>query len=422
MKIETVEIDKLRPFERNPKRHPETQLKKLRKSISEFGWTNPILATKDGMIVAGHARLEAAKQLNINEVPVIYLDMPYEKAIAYVIADNRLAELAETDTGLLSELLGELSALPDFDVELTGFSLDEIALLNPMEVIEDDFDVDKALEEIDEPVTKLGDVILLGRHRLLCGNSIDEKCVARLMNGKKADMCYTDPPYGVSIVRKGTIGGDKPFGKGKNGFDGVIKAGEYSPIIGDDTINTALSAYEICTQLKINPIILWGGNYYAHKLPPTSCWIIWDKETDGKFGDGEVAYCNAKKSIRIFRHKWSGMIKASERGEKRVHPTQKPIALAVWAFNEFGKENNNVLDLFLGSGSTLIAAEQTNRICFGCEISELYCDVIIGRYINFKNNDGDVFLLLENGDKQPWVKVKEERRSSVKTATKNTTQ
>ena len=125
MIIETIEVDKLRPFERNPKKHPESQLEKLRKSILEFGWTNPILATKDGMIVAGHARLEAAKQLNFNEVPVIYLDMPYEKAIAYVIADNRLAELADTDAGQLSELLGELSAIPDFDIELTGFDIEE---------------------------------------------------------------------------------------------------------------------------------------------------------------------------------------------------------------------------------------------------------------------------------------------------------
>ena len=127
MKIETVEIDKLKPFERNPKKHPESQLKKLEKSISEFGWTNPILATKDGMVVAGHARLEAAKRLNIGKVPVIYLDMPYEKAIAYVIADNRLAELAETDTAQLSALLGELSVLPDFDIELTGFDVEESA-------------------------------------------------------------------------------------------------------------------------------------------------------------------------------------------------------------------------------------------------------------------------------------------------------
>jgi len=135
MIIETVEIDKLKPFERNPKVHPESQLKKLEKSISEFGWTNPILATKDGMVVAGHARLEAAKRLNIGNVPVIYLDMPYDKAIAYVIADNRLAELAETDTAQLSELLGELSAVPDFDIELTGFDVDEVASLNPAQAL-----------------------------------------------------------------------------------------------------------------------------------------------------------------------------------------------------------------------------------------------------------------------------------------------
>ena len=129
MKIQNVKIDDLRPFERNPKIHPESQLKKLEKSISEFGWTNPVLATKDGMIVAGHARVEAAKRLNLSEVPVIYLDMPYEKAIAYVVADNRLAELAETDTGNLSDILNELIEIPDFDIELTGFDIGDIESL-----------------------------------------------------------------------------------------------------------------------------------------------------------------------------------------------------------------------------------------------------------------------------------------------------
>ena len=130
MKIQNVKIDDLRPFERNPKIHPESQLKQLEKSISEFGWTNPVLATKEGMIVAGHARVEAAKRLNLSGVPVIYLDMPYEKAIAYVVADNRLAELAETDTENLSDILNELIEIPDFDIELTGFDIGDIESLN----------------------------------------------------------------------------------------------------------------------------------------------------------------------------------------------------------------------------------------------------------------------------------------------------
>lgn len=129
MQIELIKTDELKPFERNPKIHPDHQLKKIEKSISEFGWTSPILATTDGMVVAGHARLEAAKRLNIAEVPVIYLDLPYEKAVAYVLADNRLAELAENDTEKLANLLNEIWEFPDFDLELTGY--DESFLQTP---------------------------------------------------------------------------------------------------------------------------------------------------------------------------------------------------------------------------------------------------------------------------------------------------
>lgn len=392
MTIKKIKITKINPAPYNPRKDlqpndPEYQ--KLKKSIEKFGLVEPLVWNqKTGNLVGGHQRLKILQDRGDQavSVSVVNLDDADEKALN--IALNKIS--GEWDEDKLSELLKELQELqelpelPDFDIELTGFDLDEITNLQPQKPAEEDnFNTGGALDAIDEPITKLGDIIILGRHRLMCGDSTKMEDVELLMDGKKADMVFTDPPYGVSIVRNGSIGGDKPFGTGKNGFDGVIKAGEYSPIIGDDTINTALAAYEICASMKINPIIFWGGNYYAHKLPPASCWVIWDKQTDGKFGDGEVAWCNAKKSIRIFRHKWSGMIKASERNKKRVHPTQKPIALAEWGYTEFGHNKDIVLDLFVGSGWTIIAAEQLDRICYGMELDPKYCDVIVKRWEEF---------------------------------------
>lgn len=354
MIIETVEIDKLKPFERNPKNHPESQLKKLEHSISEFGWTNPILATKDGMVVAGHARLEAAKRLNIGNVPVIYLDMPYEKAIAYVIADNRLAELAETDTAQLSELLGELSAIPDFDIELTGFDIDEVASLNPVEVVEDDFDVDDALADIDEPVTKRGDIILLGRHRLMCGDSTDIGDVERLMDGTKADCIITDPPYGIDAP-------NMTLGSGKKNFD----RGDWDKLRPD--ISNIISMAELCC--------VWGGNYFTDILPISNDWLCWYKKNDGlSFSEYELAWTNFGKNCRILSHHWSGEIKQ--------HPTQKPVAVMTWCIEQSGK-TTTILDPFMGSGSTIIAAEQTNRICYGMELDPKYIDVCVLRWEEF---------------------------------------
>ncbi len=376
MRIEMWPIDRPKPYPRNARKLSAAAVDKVAASLQEFGWQQPLVVDREDVMIVGHTRLLAAKKLGMTEVPVhVALNLTPAQVKAYRLMDNRVHQESEWDFNLLAPELVDLKDLFKFDLGLTGFDSGEI----------DELLVDKAAGLTDEdavpevpvaPVSVLGDLWLLGGHRVLCGDSTAIDAAQRLCGANKPDLCFTDPPYGISVVRNGSIGG-KPFGK--NGFDGVVEAGVYAPIIGDDSIDTALAVFSVCEVLKIKTVILWGGNFYAHKLPPARCWIVWDKETDGNFGDGEIAYCTAEKSIRIFRHKWHGMLKASERNEKRVHPTQKPVALAEWAFEEF-KPAASVLDLFLGSGSTLIACEKTGRACYGMELSPDYVDVIVNRW------------------------------------------
>lgn len=352
-------------------------------SIRAFGFTNPVLISPENDIIAGHGRTRAAAKVGLERVPCIRLGHLTEtERRAYVIADNRLALNAGWDTKMLELELSELQA-DQFDLELLGFEEDELeALLNPeVEPGEGLTDPD-AVPDVVDTRCKPGDLWVLGGHRLLCGDSTDVLHVERLMGGIKPEMAYCDPPYGADIVGKsGKLGGSKPFGNIGNMVAKVVKAGNYRPIIGDETTDTAVESFNICAAIAAVQVF-WGAQYYADRLPPNRGWIVWDKQTDGSLGDGELAYSNMSKAVRIFQHKWSGMIKASEKDQRRVHPTQKPIALAEWCFENYG-DPKTVVDLFLGSGSTLIACEKTGRRCFGMEIDAKYCDVILTRWEQF---------------------------------------
>ena len=169
---------------------------------------------------------------------------------------------------------------------------------------------------------------------------------------------------------------------------------KYAPIIGDDTIDTAVNAFNTAMAIANDAIhIWWGGNYFASALPNSSCWIVWDKENTGNFADAELAWCSHKSAVRIFKHMWNGMIKASEHGQKRVHPTQKPIALCEWAFDKYGQSDDVIFDPFLGSAPSIIAAQKIegDRTVYGFELSPDYCEVIIQRYENFT---GDIAKLV----------------------------
>lgn len=372
-KLKLVDPKTLTVDPKNRNKHPPEQIDRFCKILKEYGMRWPILVSeRTGVIKAGEGRLRAALQLKMPQVLVSYQEFDTDQQeYGFGISDNAIASWAELD---LASINTDLKDLPDMDIELLGikdFQLVETQMLEP------GCDEDQVPESV-EPRTKLGDVYTLGPHRLMCGDSTSIDAVEKLMNGEKADMVFTDPPYGIDIVQGGSDGASKPFGSVGGGK--LCKVGKYSPIIGDSTTQTAIDSYNLCAGLGIKTLIFWGGNYYASALPDSSCWIVWDKENSGNFADAELAWTNQKTAVRIFKHMWNGMIKASEHGSKRVHPTQKPIALAEWAFKEYGNDNDSVLDLFGGSGSTLIACEKTNRKCFMMELDPHYCDVIVARW------------------------------------------
>ena len=270
----------------------------------------------------------------------------------------------------------------DFDIEMvanlfspeelldTGWTPEEMGGFSPEEVQEIESEKDESEDEAPdiakETQTKKGDLYELGEHRLLCGDSVAITDVERLLDSNTMDMVYTDPPYGISIQKKGgNVGGGK-----------LAKVQHYEHFKNDISTETAKDAYNLCSSMGIEVLIFWGANYYAESLPPSSCWIVWDKENTGNFSDVELAWCNLKRASRIYKQMWNGMIREGETG-KEVQPTQKPIALAEWCFDKFSPEGKHVLDLFGGSGSTLIACEKTNRHCYMMELSPHYCDVIV---------------------------------------------
>jgi len=299
-----------------------------------------------------------------------------------MVADNKIQELSDPDMKMVEEDARRMKdEIGDFEyLGMADFKL-------PEQEEEENARADEIPTDV-ESVCKPGDLWQLGEHRLLCGDCTDASLVDRLMDGEKADMVFTDPPYGVNAVNvgggsngpQGSIGGSKAVWDRRRSREThknkIIKANLYKPVVGDDTTDTAIRGIKA---LEGKVKIFWGAQCYAEHLPPSQGWIVWDKDTTGTLGDGELAWTNQNRAIRIFKHTWNGLIKESERNEKRCHPTQKPVALAAWCFENYG-EPKTVLDGFLGSGSTLIACEKTKRKCYGMEIDPHYCDVIIQRW------------------------------------------
>jgi len=385
MKIETRQITELVPYEKNPRKNTAA-VDEVVKSLNKHGHVKPLVLSAPGypfpneVICCGHTTLKALKKCGIQEANVIIHQFKDESEfIDYNLRDNKTGEFAAWDDDMLLDFQDTF----DIDLDDMGFDLNE---MTPKEgEIGDD--------EVPEPTEsrcKLGELWKLGEHRLLCGDSTDKAQVEILMAGEKADMVFTDPPYGIDVVQKNTIGGGGAFGGKKNlnqNKDNEIKANRYSPVIGDDTTNTAESFYKCVLSLDMKNMIIWGGNYFTAFLPQSRGWLCWDKidgveGTTKNFSDIELAWTSYNVPARIVRHRWQGLLKASEQKEKRVHPTQKPIALAVETFGLYDS-GNIVFDGFGGSGSTLIACEKTGRKCRMMELDEKYCDVIINRWEKF---------------------------------------
>jgi DNA modification methylase len=320
----------------------------------------PVVVNTDMVVLGGNMRLKAMREAGWKDVPIQVVDWEEDKQRQFIIKDN--VSGGEWDWDMLAnewdtEELQEWGLdLPDFD---NGKEL---------EAEEDDYEMP---DELQTDIV-LGDLFEIGPHRLLCGDSTDSDAVARLMDGQKADMVFTDPPYGISIVgNNGKVGGDN---KAKNGV--------YSKVIADETTDTAKEFYDTCVSLGMENFIIWGGNYFVDFLPFSASWIIWDKRGDmnsNNFADGEMAWCSFDTRVRIYKQLWSGMIREGEK-DKRVHPTQKPIKVLADIIADQIK-GNSLFDGFLGSGSTMVASHQLNRKCYGMELDPKYCQVIVDRML-----------------------------------------
>jgi len=380
VQIKQVAVEKLIPYVRNSRTHSDAQVAQIAASIKEFGWTNPILVDGTNGIIAGHGRLLAARKLGQTEVPVIELaHMTESQKKAYVIADNQLAMNAGWDTSMLTLELSDLKEA-GFSLDILGFDPKELDNLLEPEQVDGLTDEDAVPDVPEEPVTKLGDIYQLGNHRLMCGDSTSIDAVEKLMDGQKADMVFTDPPYNVAF-------------NGRSGKHDVIKNDNLPDIEFRNFIA------EICSVIKLvdpKAYYIWcNWKFYGvlQDLLEYKTCIVWAKNVFG-MGQGyrhQHEFC-------LFYGKIDEVVKNEsdlweiKKDTNYVHPTQKPVALSVRAFGNHIKLLN-VLDLFGGSGSTLIGAEQTGRKAFLMELDPKYCDVIVKRWEDFT---GKKAVLLTN--------------------------
>ncbi len=386
--IEHVAIEALIPYARNSRTHSDAQVAQIAASIREFGFTNPVLIDEQGGVIAGHGRIMAARKLSLPEVPCIRLGhLTDAQKRAYVIADNKLALNAGWDDEMLALEFAELADM-GFDLDLTGFNADEIEALKPVEIEPGLTDEDEVPEAPVEPVTKPGDVWLLGKHRVMCGDSTSIDAVDKLMNGQSADILLTDPPYG--------IGADTHQGKQENGWKQYGNSGWdiEKPDSGWWSIGQQLTRHQI----------VWGGNYFTDVLPPSQGWLVWDKgQRDFSLADGELAWTSFDRALRI-----KTISRAAALKDGKVHPTQKSVELIQWCIelaDDHGKSRfAAVLDLFGGAGATPIACEGMSRKAFLMELSPHYCDVIVKRWQDFTGKQatlestGQAFNEVSNGN------------------------
>ena len=402
-RLEKVNIDKLVPYARNARTHSKEQILQLRSSLREFGFVNPVIVDKDLNIIAGHGRVLAAKEEGITEVPCVFVEHLTEaQKRAYIIADNRLALNAGWDTEMLSVELADLQGV-DFDLSLLGFDDSELNKLmgNINDVKDDDFDVDG---ELSRPaITKPGDLWLLGRHRLVCGDSTKAETYELLMDGKLANLTVTDPPYNVNY----------------EGAAGKIKNDNMS---GEQFYKFLLDAFTLIEKSMANDASIYvfhadtEGLNFRRAFDDAGFYLsgtcIWKKQS---LVLGRSPYQWQHEPIlfgwkKSGKHMWFSDRKQStvwefDKPKKNAdHPTMKPVPLVAYPILNSSMTGCIVLDPFGGSGSTLIACEQTGRICCTAELDEKFCDVIVKRYIEQTHNSESVYLI-RDGMKIPYDEV-----------------
>jgi len=388
MEIKRVPISQVEPWDKNPRNIKTKDFERLKKQILELGIYKPLICYKEGdkyITLGGNMRLLALRELGIPEVEISIVHPKSEaEKIKYNLSDNDRA--GEYDDQALAELIyphQDEIQLEDFKVDL-GEAIDLKGVIDSFGPELEDFEEEEIPEIDDGPaVTQPGDLYQLGRHRLLCGDATKEEDVKRLMNGEEIDVILTDPPYGIDIVKSdGSVG----YG-GELGFigaRGIVPVNRYPKIKGDDKPFDPGHLLKLCKNC-----IIFGGNYFASKLPDKACWLVWDKREhipSNNFADCELVWTSFDTPARIYRHLWSGLLRKGGRQDEltnRVHPTQKPVGLISRILEDFSKEGDKILDPYLGSGSTLIACEKTNRVCYGIEIEPRYCDLVIKRFADY---------------------------------------
>ena len=401
--MQLIPLGKLVPYVNNARTHSPEQLTKLRSSLREFGFINPVIIDRDFNVIAGHGRIAAAKEEGITEVPCVFVDYLTEaQKKAYILADNRMALDAGWDEELLRIEIESLQGA-DFDVSLTGFGEDEIADLfsgdGEKDVKDDDFDLSAALEKA--AFVERGDIWTVGRHRLLCGDATSAEDVAALMDGKKANLIVTDPPYNVAFksgsglsIQNDSMENGEFYTFLYNSFQNMaehLEKGGAAYVFHADTeglnfrkafVDAGFHLAGVCIWVK-NSLVLGRSDYQWQHEP-----VLY-----GFLKNGKHPWYSDRKQTTIWNY--------DKPKQNKNHPTSKPLDLLGYPICNSSQENAIVLDAFGGSGSTLMACEQTNRICFMCELDEKYASVILRRYVEDTGDSENVYVV-RNGEKIPY--------------------
>lgn len=404
--MQLVPVEKLIPYINNARTHSDEQIKKLRSSLREFGFINPVIIDRNFNVIAGHGRILAAKAENISEVPCVFVDYLNDaQKKAYILADNRMAMDAGWDEELLRVEIESLQG-SDFDVSLTGFDETEIAELfadDNDDVKDDDFDVESELEK--PCITKQGDIWILGRHKVICGDSTEPSTFEKLLSDTKVNLVCTDAPYFVALKNKsGTIANDNL--DDKQAYEFLMKVfTNFKNAMALDA-----SIYEFYATMKTRVFY----DAFEDAGFKVGAGLIWKKprapfmRTDWKFNmepiiwgwrkDGKHIWYGDQKQTAVFE--FDG-IKDSEK-DGCGHPSSKPVPLIAYLIKQCTQSNGLVLDGFLGSASTLMACDQLNRICYGVELEPKFVDVAVKRYMASHNESSDGITLIRDGKKMTY--------------------
>lgn len=401
--MQLVPTDQLIPYVNNARTHSTEQINKLRSSLREFGFINPVIIDRDYGIIAGHGRVEAAKVEGIREVPCVFADHltePQKKA--YILADNRMALDAGWDEALLKLEIEALQGT-DFDISLTGFDAAELSDLFGSDADgaeDDDFDLSDALEKA--AFVEPGDLWIVGRHRLVCGDATNGDDIARLMDGRKANLLLTDPPYGVSFKSASGLTIQNDSIKGEDFYQFLYDAFT-NAVLNMENGGSAYVFHADTEGLNFRRAFVDAGFHLA------GC-CIWVKDSlvlgrsDYQWQHEPVLYGFLQNGT----HRWYSDRKQTtiwnfaKPKKNSDHPTSKPLDLLAYPINNSTQANAIVLDPFGGSGSTLMACEQTNRICCTSELDPKYASVILRRYVQ-DTGDADGVYVLRGDEKIPYT-------------------